>query len=145
MAAGARHSEPEEGLGEDIDHVVDAVGFVLSEVHRAVRAVAEVIERRPERRLVEIAVRVAARILQQVTGDLLFHQWVVRHIRVERPAEIVARVPRIGDSVVPLMPLRRIGMSVLLASDFSRLMLKNSQSSRPEYINWDVEGEVYYG
>ena len=107
VAAGARYRRRLERLAERVDLVVGNIiadlpqGDAIVVVH-----LAEAIEGRADHRFVEALLRVPARLWQQIAGDVLAHELVVRHILVERPNQVVAVAPRVVNVVVPLVAVR---------------------------------------
>ena len=103
VAAGTGQSEAQKRLGDHVDLVVDSPHLLFANVDRRMRSLAEEIKPGPEDRLVEALGRMPARRLEQVSGDLLGHESVVRQVGVERANHIVAVAKRVHDVVVELM------------------------------------------
>ena len=106
VAAGAGGGEPEERLGVDIDLVLDHLHLVVEGIDRYEAELHHPQMRRADRRFIEPLGGVPTRIGEEVAGDLLAHELVVREIVVERPDEVVAIAPRIGKLGVPLAAVR---------------------------------------
>ncbi len=95
VAAGAGQGEAEEGAAGDIDLVVHDVGVRLFLVGVAVAPVADRVHAGGDE-LVGIEGR--ARLLQQqIAGDLLLDELIVRKVGIEGARDPVAIAPGLGD------------------------------------------------
>ena len=103
VAAGTGDRQPQEGLGDDVDLVVDPVGLVLADVDRRVGASPRNQNPVAEDRLVKAVDADAGEAVEQVAGDLLDDELVVRQVGVEGPNDVVAISKRVGDVVVELV------------------------------------------
>ena len=133
VAAGAGDGQAQEGLGEDVDLVVDAVRLVLADVDRRMRPLAEEEEAGAEDRLVEALGRVPARPVEQVAGDVLDDELVVGHVGVERADHVVAVAPRRpgGRSRTRARPSRRSGPGRASAAPSARRSGATRAGGRP--------------
>ena len=106
VAAGAAERQPEKRLAKGVDAVVDVVRLVLLDVDGRVDLLAQEPEARADDRLVGSGAAVEPRPREQVAGDLLANELVVREVGVERPDDPVPVLERIGNLVVELVPAR---------------------------------------
>ena len=100
VAAGAGDREPEEGLADHVDLVVDVTHLFVDRVHGLVAVLDHAEMPGAEGGLVELFRGVEARGVQQVTGQLLTDELVVRDVRIEGSDEIVAVAPGLRDGRV---------------------------------------------
>ena len=106
VAAGAGHAEAEHRLGEDLHLMGHAVGLVAARGHGGVDLLAEEPGAGPEGRLVEAALGIEARLLDEVAREELGHETVVGDVGVEGAHDVVAVLPGVQDRVVELVRLR---------------------------------------
>ncbi len=93
-----------EGLGEDVDLVVDDIQRDPAEPDAIVVAgLSQTIESRADDGLVDIELVIDAGVREQVSGDLLANELIVGNVLVESTDHIVAVAPRADDLVVPLI------------------------------------------
>src|SRR5262249_17732299 len=103
VTAGAGYGQAEEGLGHHVDLIVDAADLFLTNVHRRMDALAQVEEPGREDRLVESLDGVPARVIEQITGEVLDQESVVGEVRIERADDVIAIAVGVRDVVVELV------------------------------------------
>ena len=106
MTTGTGDGQPEERLAEDIDLVVDPLTFIQADVHGRMILLAE--KRPPGRdhRLIDVRATTEPWLGQKIARQMFEQKLIVGHALVERPDEVIAIVPGVGDDVVALMPAR---------------------------------------
>ena len=120
----------QEGLAEDIDHVVVSIGLILSHVDRRVAPVSHVPEPGPQHRLVGSRHRVTSRARQEIPCDVLDQEQVVGHIVIERSDHVVAVFPGVGCDVIGLVTAR-LGKSHQVQPVASPVFTKTSAGEKP--------------
>ncbi len=103
VAAGTRQREAQKRLGDHIDLVVDPPHLLFANVNGGMSSLPEEVKPGPQDRLVEALNRVPARRLEQVSGDLLGQEPVVRQVGVEGANDVIAVAKRVHDVVVELV------------------------------------------
>ena len=59
-----------------------------------------------DQRLIRAVLRIAARLRQQVPGNMFDHELVKGQIGIEGPHDVIAIAPGIGDVEIELVPMR---------------------------------------
>src|SRR5438874_10942970 len=101
VAAGAGDGRALESFGKGVDLVINDVVTDLFEV--VVPHLPKSVEGGPDRGFIELLRRVPPLVGQEIAGDVLAHELVVRNVLVERSDEVVAVPPRLFHLVVPLV------------------------------------------
>ena len=104
VAPRAAHRQPEEGLGEHVDLVGDTIGFITSDIDGRVRRLHQVPESGALDRLVREQEGLDARLLDEISRDVLRDQAVVGNVRIDRPDDVVPVAVGLGDGKVLLVP-----------------------------------------
>ena len=105
MAAGTANTQAQEGLGEDIDLVMDPVSFFPTNIHRGMGRLSEMPEAGTLDRLIGFLSRIDPGVFKEVSCEVLHDPLIVGDIGVEAPDHIVPVSPCLGDGVVGLVPL----------------------------------------
>src|SRR5262245_51194404 len=77
MAPSAADTQSQEGLGQDVDLVVDPPHLLFEDIHGRMRPLAEEVEAGSQDRLIEPVRRVSPRRLEKVARDLFHYELVV--------------------------------------------------------------------
>ena len=102
----ARSRESQEGLRINVNQVVDNLDLILQRVDGHESQFDHPQVRRPDGRLIELFLSVPPGFGQQIAGNLLANQLVVRHIIVERPNQVIAIPIGIGQLGIALAAVR---------------------------------------
>ena len=97
VATGAGDGEAEESLRDDVDLVVDVLDLFVRRVERLVAVFDQAEVARPDAGFVDAFLGVDARLFQEIAGQLLADELVIRHVGIERADEVVAIAPRLFD------------------------------------------------
>ena len=84
VAAGAGYGQSEEGLAHHVDFIVEAITFVLTEIHRATELFSKEGPGGGEDGFVGARFRMQSRVFQQVACEMFGDQGIVGQIRIER-------------------------------------------------------------
>ena len=103
VAAGAGHCQAQEGLGQNVDLVVDLVGPGLEGVNGAVEAFAQPEKTGADRRLPVDPAGPQTLFRQQISGNVLANEAVIGNVLVEGPNDGVPVAPDVGLGVVELV------------------------------------------
>ena len=103
MASSTGHRQAQERLGEDIDLVVDAVAFVLTDIYRRMHFLPQEGPAGAQDRFVVLSARTESGRGEQIPGEVFLQEPVIGHVLVEGADEVVAVLPSVGDAVVGLM------------------------------------------
>src|SRR5882762_4615751 len=104
VAAGAGDGETLKCLPQRIDLVIDDIRAYLPETNTIVVAeLAQPQEGRSDYRFIDAILDIDPRFLQQVSGEMLANQLVVRNILIEGADQVIAVEPRAFDFVVPVI------------------------------------------
>ncbi len=97
VAARAGDGKTHKRFAGDVDHVVEAVGFVAANVDGRMDHFAHEPEAGGDDRFVETFLRIEARRWEQVAGDVFFQELIVRDVGVEGADDVIAVVLRVRD------------------------------------------------
>ena len=106
VAAGAGDGHAEEGFRHHVEAVVHAVALVLADVHGRMHFLAEEPEAGAEDGFVAAGVGVQAGLRDEVAGEVLDDELVVRHVGVEGADDVVAVVVGVRDDWLELVTAR---------------------------------------
>ena len=106
MASSTGHRQAQERLGEDIDLVVDAVAFVLTDIYRRMHFLPQEGPAGAQDRFVVLSARTESGRGEQIPGEVFLQEPVIGHVLVEGADEVVAVLPGVSDGVVGLMAAR---------------------------------------
>ena len=105
VAAGTGHRQALRGLEQHVDLVVDLIGPGLDGIRRGIEHLPKPVHAGGN--WIDKVCPVAGQARgQQVAGDLLLQEQVVRQVRVEGFDDVVAIAPRVQLVVVELVPVR---------------------------------------
>ena len=90
VASGAAYGQTEEGLTEDVQLVLDAVGVILLGVGRGVHRLVKIPVTGSDDGLIKLILRMPTGFLQQVPGDMLDKELVIGQVRIKGPDQVVA-------------------------------------------------------
>ena len=94
VAAGAAHRHAQRGLRDDIDLVVRELHQLIQRIDREEAMLHHAQAAQTGTTLHNARLRIDARLQQQITRDVLPHELVIRHIRIQSADEIVAILKR---------------------------------------------------
>ena len=104
VAARTGDGEPLKCLAQGVDLVIDHVCANLPEPDAVVMPqFAHPQKRRPQDRFVDRILRIHARLIQKVSGQMFANQLVIRNVLIERADEVVAIEPGALDLVIPVV------------------------------------------
>ena len=106
VAAGAGDGHPQERLGDDVDLVLGEADLLVQGVGGAETVQDEAVLGDADRRLVDPEFGVHPRLLEQVAGQVFADQLVHGDVRVQRPDQVVAVTPGVGDRRVAFAAVR---------------------------------------
>ena len=106
VTARTRNREAKERLGHHVDLVLGRPHKFVERIGRREALQHKTIMRRADGRLVQAKLLVEPRPGQQITGDVLSQQLVVRHVFVQRANEVIPVLVGVRDSRVTLTPKR---------------------------------------
>ena len=106
----ARNGDTQESLGGDIDLVLRGAREFLKRIGRGEALQHKAVMRRANGRLVEAKFLVEPRLGQQITGDVLAQQLIIRNICIQCADEIVTILVGVRDARITLAP-KRLGVA----------------------------------
>ena len=104
VAPGAGDRQAEDSLAEGVDGIVDGEGMILRDVEAEPAGDGEVARGRDELGMASGRGVGGEFLREQVAGDLLAEELVVRHVGVEGVDDVVPKTPGVGHGEVGRLP-----------------------------------------
>jgi len=106
VTASTGQCKTEKCFSEHIDLIVHVIGFVLQDIGRCMSRLMKIPETRPQDRFIELLLRIASRLPDEISRDVFLGQQIIGKVGIECPDQVVPVFGRVRNRVVEFVTVR---------------------------------------